>query len=184
MSKRNKPKGKRINPTYWVPCEGKTEEAYVSFLRSKYRLPIVISSKLSGSNIHEKFIKKSKEGKPIHSKDKNFLIYDGDVSSLVNQLQKIEGAVVVISNPSIELWFLYHYKNQKSEISSAECLRELSNRNKNQYKKGVIDSKLKEKLDTCNEKACERAKDSQHLKNPSSNLYILIDELEKVKIEE
>ena len=38
MSKRNKPKGKRINPTYWVFCEGKTEETYVAYLRTKYRL--------------------------------------------------------------------------------------------------------------------------------------------------
>lgn len=36
MSKRRKSKGKQINPTYWVFCEGETEKEYVSFLRTKF----------------------------------------------------------------------------------------------------------------------------------------------------
>ncbi len=71
MSRRNKPMGKKINPTYWVFCEGKTEEAYISFLRSRYRLPIVITSKISGSNIDDRYIKNFKEGKPSDPKDKD-----------------------------------------------------------------------------------------------------------------
>ncbi|MDP4915040.1 MAG: RloB family protein [Saprospiraceae bacterium] len=44
---RNKriPKGKVINPTFYVFCEGETEEAYINYLRSKYRLPILIDAK-------------------------------------------------------------------------------------------------------------------------------------------
>lgn len=183
MSKRNKSRGKQINPTYWVFCEGKTEFAYVSFLKKKYRLPIEIISKIAGSRINDRYIKKSKQGKPTHPKDKDFLMYDGDVIPLIDQLNKIEDATMIISNPSIELWFLYHYKNQKVSISAEECIKELSNRNRVQYKKGLIDSKLSNKLNEEYLRACNRAKESELFKNPSSNVYVLIEALEKVKKE-
>lgn len=85
-----------------------------------------------------------------------------------------------MSNPCIELWFLYHYKNQKAHIDSQDCIRELSNRNKNTYKKGVIDEKLRSKLTYHGNKAYERAKASDLFENPSSNMFKLIDELERV----
>ena len=47
--------------------------------------------------------------------------------------------------------------------------------------KGTIDQKLKTKLDSDYLKACERAKKSQLFKNPSSNVYLLIEELERIK---
>jgi len=181
MSKRNKPRGKKINPTYWVFCEGKTEEAYISFLRSKYRLPIEIVSKVAGSNISSNFIKKTKQGKPTDSKDKDFLFYDGDVLEIIDQLKKIDGAKMIISNPSIELWFLYHYKNQKATITEDDCIKELCNRNKNQYKKGLIDKKLAEKLDSEFKRACDRAKESKLFDNPSSNVFSFVEELGKAK---
>lgn len=55
-SKRRASKGKRINPHYWVFFEGETEEAYIHFLRSEYRLPIEIVSKIAGSSISSRFI--------------------------------------------------------------------------------------------------------------------------------
>jgi hypothetical protein len=183
MSKRNRPKGKRINPTYWIFCEGQTEVAYISFLRSKYRLPIEINSKIGGLDINESFIQKSKQGKPVDIKDKDFLMYDGDTPEIIKQLQKISTATMIVSNPSIELWFLYHYKDQKAILKSSDCTKELSNRNRKEYKKGVIDDKLMVKLNENCKKACERAKNSNHYKNPSSNLHILIEELEKIKKE-
>ena len=181
MSKRSKSKGKLINPTYWVFCEGKTEEAYVSHLRTKYRLPIEITSKVAGSNINEHFIRKCKVGKPTHQKDKDFLMYDGDVESTIRQLQSVSSANLIISNPSIELWFLYHYKNQKAAITTAECIKQLSNRSRVQYKKGQISGRLKEKLDEKWNEACQRASGSRVYNNPSSNVHVLIEELEKVK---
>lgn len=181
MSKRRKSKGKRINPTYWVFCEGETEKEYISFLRTKYRLPFEIISKVSGSNINNQFIKKSKQEKPVHPKDKNFLVYDGDIPEIVEQLKKVDDASKVLSTPSIELWFLYHYKDQKALISTADCVKELSSRNKKSYKKGFIDKKLRLKLSDHWRKACERAKKSKFPQNPSSNMHILIEELERVK---
>ena len=72
--KRQASKGKKIKPHFWVFCEGKTEESYVCFLRSKYRIPIEIVPKIIGSNISEKIIKRYKKGKPTHEKDIDFLI--------------------------------------------------------------------------------------------------------------
>ena len=156
ISKRTASKGKKINPHFWVFCEGETEEAYICFLRSEYRLPVEIIPKIVGSCINERFISSFKKGKPIHEKDKDFLIYDADLSEILNKLQKIESAILIASNPAIELWFLLHYKKQTASVSGDDCIRELSNRNRNIYKKGVIDNQLKIKLKEKSNEACSR----------------------------
>ena len=180
-TKRNPPKGKKINPHFWVFCEGATEEAYVSLLRSKYRIPIEIVSKIVGNRLNSRFISEFKKGKPTHEKNKDFLMYDADVSAILKNLQQIDSAILIASNPSIELWFLLHYKNLTSCISSKDCLRELSNRNRNQYKKGHIDAKLQSKLNENCEKASERAKNLQLFVNPSSNMHVFVEELINAK---
>ena len=180
-SKRKQSRGKKIKPQFWVFCEGKTEEAYVGFLRSKYRIPIEIVSKITSSNINAKKINKHKKDKPIHPKDIDFLLFDADVSSVVEHLRTIDNTTLLLSNPSIELWFLLHYKNQTAHISTNDCIDQLSKRNHNKYKKGFMDSKLSEKLgDKCKD-ACKRAKKLELSQNPSSNLYELIETLEKQK---
>lgn len=40
-----KSKGKEIKPTFFVFCEGESEEVYISFIRSTYRVPIQITAK-------------------------------------------------------------------------------------------------------------------------------------------
>ena len=112
-NKRALSKGKIINPNYWVFCEGETEEAYVCFLRSTYRIPIEIVPKVVGNKITSRFIKNYKQNKPTHKKDKDFLIYDADVTATLEKLKAIKTAELIASNPSIELWFLLHYKNQQ-----------------------------------------------------------------------
>jgi len=39
--KRKPSKGKKINPTLFIFCEGKTEESYINFLKSFYRIPSI-----------------------------------------------------------------------------------------------------------------------------------------------
>ncbi len=179
--RRNQPKGKKINPHYWVFCEGETEEAYIKHLRSKYRLPIEIISKVSGHEIDEKYINRHKKGKLTHSKDKDFLIYDSDIPEVLEKLKKIESTHLIASNPSIELWFLLHYKNCRGHISEADCIRELENRNRSVYKKGSLDKALKSRLDEKRQDACKRAKNLNLYENPSSNMFEFIEELEKWK---
>ncbi len=181
MSKRPKPKGKRIKPQIWVFCEGKTEEAYVAHLRSKYRIPIEIVTRVSGFSISEKSIEKCKQGKPQHPKDMDFLIYDADVQSLLERIPLIPNVTLLLSNPSIELWFLLHYKKQTAAVSTDDCIRELSNRNRNTYIKGRIDNKLERHLIEGCLQACNRAKSMDKAKNPSSNVYVFIDTLETIK---
>lgn len=180
-SKRNAPRGKKINPHYWVFCEGETEEAYVQLLRSIFRIPIEIVPKIVGNKITQRFINNSKQGKPQHPKDKDFLMYDGDVPIVIERLKTISSALLITSNPSIELWFLLHYKNQTAHISSEACIKQLCNRNKNKYKKGLIDPKLESKLTQCLQKACARSKQLTLYENPSSNMHLLIEELENAK---
>jgi hypothetical protein len=182
-SKRQAPKGKKINPHFWVFCEGETEEAYVRFLRSEYRLPVEIIPKVAGSNINARFINSYKRGKPIHDKDKDFLIYDADVPEVLEKLKKINNAILLVSNPTIELWFLLHYKNQTVTLSGDDCIRELGNRNRNNYKKGIIDNALKAKLKEKCSDACNRSRQLELYENPSTNLYVFIESLEEVKKE-
>lgn len=181
VSKRRASKGKKINPHFWVFCEGETEEAYVCFLRSKYRIPIEIVPKIVGNKITQRIIKNCKQGKPTHDKDKDFLMYDADVPQILEKLKSIKSTVLIASNPSIELWFLLHYKNQRANITTNDCIRELSNRNRNTYKKGVIDTQLEIKLSENYTKSCERAKELILFNNPSSNMNVFIEELENVK---
>ncbi len=180
-SKRAAPKGKKIKPTFWVFCEGETEAAYIAMLRSQYRIPIEITTKVAGSSITDKYITKCKQGRFTHKKDKDFLVYDADVIEFLQRLNSIKGAKLIASNPCIELWFLLHYKNQTTFINGKDCIKELENRNRNSYHKGIIDNRLEEKLSTNQSKACERGRKLQLFNNPSSNMYEMIEELEKVK---
>lgn len=174
-------KAKKINPHFWVFCEGETEEAYVKHLRSQYRVPIEIVPKIVGNKITERFINSYKRGKPVHAKDKDFLFYDSDVKAILEKLQKFKSAILIASNPSIELWFLFHYKNQKGAITTDDCIRELSNRNRNEYKKGLIDECLKIRLIEKRNDAYKRARLTKQFENPSTNVHDFIDELNSGK---
>ena len=180
-SRRQTSKGKKINPHFRVFCEGETEEAYICFLRSEYRLPVEIIPKIAGCDISIRYIKSYKKGKPIHAKDKDFLIYDADVPEILNKLKEIETAVLVASSPAVEIWFLLHYKYQTAHITEDECIRELSNRNRNSYKKGLIDNILKNKLKEKCMDACNRSKRLELYNNPSTNMHIFIETLENTK---
>jgi hypothetical protein len=90
MRQKRQSKGKKIRPTFFVFCEGETEEGYIKYLRSLYRLPIEVVIKIKGSGINKRFIDECKKNKTIHPKDKTFLIYDYDVPEIVDKLKKIE----------------------------------------------------------------------------------------------
>lgn len=182
--RRQESKGKKIKPHFWVFCEGKTEEAYVCFLRSKYRIPIKIIPKIAGHSIDEKFIRSYKKGKPIHPKDIDFLLYDADIPEVLEKLKRIKNTTLLASNPSVELWFLLHYKNQVAFITTDDCIKELNNRNHNIYHKGIIDNKLVLKLDQKISDASRRAKNLTVHDNPSTDLHKFVEILESISKEE
>ena len=66
-------------------------------------------------------------------------------------------------------------------MSGDDCIRELSNRNRNDYKKGIIDNTLKIKLKEKCSDACNRSKQLELYKNPSTNVHIFIETLEDVR---
>ena len=176
---RGKSKSKKIRPKYWVFCEGQSEDAYVSFLRSKYRSPTVIVSKVAGCQIKESYISKcKKEQGGGHPKDKTFLFYDGDRQDVLNNLAKINHTSMLITTPCIEYWFLLHYRECTNIMTSDVCANKLKEVNL-EYKKGKINKLLYESLDNNIEKACERAKKTLVFENPSSNVYEFIEELKR-----
>ena len=171
-------RNKKVKPHIWVFCEGKTEENYVKLLRSKYRIPIDIITKQVGNKITDSFIRNHKRGVPQHKKDMNFLMYDADDAGVLERIKSIKTAKLLVSNPSIELWFLLHYKNQKASITGRACIEELSKRNRVKYNKVVIEKRLSEKLNEQTYKACTRAAELKQFKNPSSNIYEFIHALD------
>ena len=86
MNNRRQSKGKVIRPTFFVFCEGESEEAYVKFLRSKYRLPIEICPSVAGLSISKEHIRHFKKDKSTHPKDKDFLMYDLDRDDILERL--------------------------------------------------------------------------------------------------
>ena len=99
-----KSKGKAINPTFFVFCEGESEDAYISFLRSRFRVPIEIISKIAGYRITWNYINNTLRHRPGHPKDKLFLLYDLDAPGLMEKLGAIKGAGLLLSNPCFEFW--------------------------------------------------------------------------------
>ena len=171
-------KGKQMKPNFFVFCEGETEIAYVKFLRSLYRVPIQVITKKGKSNISEDFIVQSKNEYVQTDQDKVFLMYDLDVDGMLVQLQKIPNAELLVSNPCVELWFLLHYQDQKSEISSDKCIKKLQKVSK-EYKKGTLSEEEKDVLAKNKDQALERAKKLVEFQNPSTTIHRLLDLLKE-----
>lgn len=169
-------KGKQMKPNFFVFCEGETEMAYVKFLRSLYRAPIQVIPKKGKSNISEDYIERSKNEYVRTDQDKVFLMYDLDVDGILENLQKIPHAELLVSNPCIELWFLLHYQDQKSEISSDKCVQKYQKVSK-QYKKGVLSEEEKKVLAERKDIAIKRAKKLLEFNNPSTTIYRLLEML-------
>ena len=169
-------KGKQMKPNFFVFCEGETEIAYVKFLRSLYRAPIQVIPKKGKSNVSEEFIERSKNEYVRTGQDKVFLMYDLDVDGILEHLQKIPNAELLVSNPCIELWFLLHYQEQKLEISSDKCVQKYQKVSKG-YKKGVLSEEEKKVLAENRELAVERAKKLAEYQNPSTMVFRLLEKL-------
>jgi hypothetical protein len=179
MNKR-KSKGKQIKPTFFVFCEGETEDTYIKYLRSTYRLSIEIDSKIAGNKITGKYISNYKKSRPVHLKDKTFLVYDGDVEPVLQKLQRIKNAYLLCSNPCFEFWYLLHCQKQTASLTSEECISKLKQHIRN-YKKGVFDDKLKNKIIENKDKSVSRAKTLTEFSNPSTTVYKLVEALNAIK---
>ena len=172
-----------MSPNYFVFCEGDTEVAYTEMLRVHYRLPIHIIAKKTLLNITPALIECCKAVYVQTKNDKTYLMYDLDVATMLERLQKVTGAVLLCSNPCFELWLLLHYAEQKSELKSDECIGKLIGFEK-QYKKGKLNDEMKRHLVENKDSAIERSKSLVAYGNPSTTVYKLIEDLDKLKQEE
>jgi hypothetical protein len=103
-------------------------------------------------------------------------MYDLDVDGMLEHLQKISNAELLVSNPCIELWFLLHYQEQKLEISSDKCVQKYQKVSK-EYKKGALSEEEKKVLAENRELAIKRAKKLAPYQNPSTTIFKLLEEL-------
>jgi len=185
MSKKRKlDPERRMKPIFLVFCEGETEEAYINFLRQKYRLPVKVIPYITGLNISPKLIKNHVTSEQIHRRDTiaSFLMYDLDAEGISEKIAACKESVSIASNPCIELWFLLHSIDQHAEITTNSCIASLQNiHDWSNYKKGMFSNKQKEILWEMRKTACERAKILPEASNPSSAVYLLIEAMEKQK---
>jgi hypothetical protein len=109
---------RKTRPVYFIFCEGETEYAYINLLRSHFRFPIEIRSKVLGTSINRTKILRMLDGNIDWNKDKVFLIYDSDIESINTKLGQIEFAFSIFSYPCFEAWLLLHFE---ISIKSDSC---------------------------------------------------------------
>ena len=142
-----------------------------------------MSPKKTLLNITPAFVERCKAVYVQTKNDHTYLMYDLDVATMQERLQKVPEAVLLCSNPCFELWLLLHYTDQKTELKSDECVSKLISVEK-QYKKGVLSDEIKRYLIENKNTATDRAKKLTAYNNPSTTVFRLIDDLDKLKKEE
>ena len=179
--KREKGKPRRMKKVILVVCEGETEATYVDFLRQNYRSPIKIVPRVSGHDVNKRKLDEFRKSLKLSSNDdiKTFLMYDLDVQGVYEKLSSLD-AVLLLSNPCIELWFLLHSKDQRAELTVPECIKRLQSSDQvwNDYRKPLLSSKQRELLWNNRAIAVIRAKSLTDFENPSSTIYKLIEILD------
>ena len=156
-----KSKGKTMKPNFFVFCEGESEVAYISHLRSQYRAPI--------QNCKREYV--------ATQNDKTFLMFDLDVNGMLEHLQSIPDVVLLVSNPCIELWYLLHFEECHAELTQNACIKKLK-RHLEHYTKGTLALNEKQQLSEKTSKATARAKVLKTYNNPSTTIYKMIELLE------
>ena len=174
-----KSKGKTMKPNFFVFCEGKSEVAYISHLRSQYRVPIQLIPKKSNSNISVRYIENCKRKYVATKNDKTFLMFDLDVDGMLEHLQSIPDAALLVSNPCIELWYLLHFEECHAELNQNDCIERLK-KHLEHYTKGTLTLSEKQQLSEKTSEATARAKVLETYDNPSTTIYKMIELLESL----
>lgn len=184
MRERRFKRSRNPRKVFLVICEGETEKEYVEALKRHYRLPVAVKTKVSGANVNARMIDQYIRELGLDKNDdyQVFYLYDADVKAVVNRLFTLPGTVL-LTNPCIELWFLIHHASAGRSYSSDQIFRVLKNIDPvwNNYAKGSLTSGQISILLANFPAARQRAMLLDWPENPSSNLYVLVDALEKEK---
>lgn len=165
-----------------VICEGQTEKCYVDALRQLYRLPITIRSRVCGSEISQRTVDAiiANIEKDSVAVGEIFYMYDADVPNVVAKIKALASGRPILTDPCIELWFLLHHATHTARVDSATALTMLK-RHWPAYQKGSLSAAQISHLQANCPAACQRAKSLTAGANPSSEMHIFIDRLEKAK---
>lgn len=196
---KNNRKSKRV---ILVAYEGKnkTERNYFDSFKGidkDYTIKVVPGNETDPVNLVKQTIEKVKELRLIlEDDDRAFCIFDTDINPSKNiqikealKLAQNNNITIITSAPCIETWFLLHYEYTTSNMNSENVIKRLKghfpNYNKNCNMYPIIVSKTKiaynnakklEKYQIDNGRIIESVE-----ANPHSDVYKIIDELEKEK---
>lgn len=109
-------------------------------------------------------------------------MYDLDVAEVLPRLQSCE-AQLLLSNPTIEFWFLLHSKQHQSSLTAvnATSLLQKAAPEWKDYTKGNLTQAQIQTLWNNRIIATQRAKALKDLSNPSSGIYLLIEKFENAQ---
>lgn len=175
---------RKMRPVFLVICEGQSEAAYLEFLKQTFRSPIKVIADVVGSNISKSLVTRKTRELKLSPKDpvKVFLMYDMDVESINQKLDECNG-IKLLSNPCFELWYLLHSNKALKRLSSSECLNKLKESSAvwSNYEKSKLTDSQKSFLRANMATAVANARQLKENINPSSSVYILVEELSQVK---
>lgn len=175
---------RKMKPVFLIFCEGQTEEAYINMLQRHYHSPIKIITTVQGQHISQRLINNYQNNMKIGTNDTitTFLMYDLDVAEVLPRLQSCE-AQLLLSNPTIEFWFLLHSKQHQSSLTAvnATSLLQKAAPEWKDYTKGNLTQAQIQTLWNNRIIATQRAKALKDLSNPSSGIYLLIEKLENTQ---
>ncbi len=70
-------------------------------------------------------------------------MFDLDVEGMLERLHNVSNVTLLVSNPCIEFWFLLHYKDYKTELTTENCIKELLVFS-GKYTKGILSEQEKQ----------------------------------------
>ena len=106
-------------------------------------------------------------------------MFDLDVDRMLEHLQNIPDAVLLVSNPCVELWYLLHFEECHVKLTQNACIKKLK-RHLEHYTKGTLALNEKQQLSEKTSKATARAKMLETYNNPSTTIYKMIELLESL----
>lgn len=182
MGRRRPRPTRSMKPVFLVLCEGQTEATYLEFLKQTFRSPIKIVSNVTGTCITKALLNKKVQETRLtpYEHIKVFVMYDLDVDTISQKIDECD-CCKLLSNPCIEVWYLFHSSDSAKSLSAKQCINALKQSASvwMNYQKNILTDTQRRFLRENYKKAIATAKRLNVGSNPSSTVYLLLEELEK-----